>query len=217
MVNFPSSLPFASLLQYAPRGQSELSKLSRAVTYGIKQDGRVMGHRIIDFSALRLAQVIGLYPFLADYFNGSVTLVPVPRSSPLVKPDALWPPLRICQAILAQRLAVDVLPCLERTISVKKSSTAAAGGRPGPTDHYASVHVTGKNLLTPKAITLVDDVVTRGSSFVGVVPRLKEVFPGVEIRCFALVRTISAGEIDSILDPVRGIIAYDGSELRRHP
>jgi hypothetical protein len=63
----------------------------------------------------------------------------------------------------------------------------------------------------------VDDVVTRGSSFVGLVPRLQEAFPGIEIRCFALVRTISTGEIDRILDPVEGVISYDGSEFRRHP
>jgi hypothetical protein len=63
----------------------------------------------------------------------------------------------------------------------------------------------------------VDDVVTRGASFVGLVPRLQEAFPGIEIRCFALVRTISTGEIDRILDPVEGVISYDGSEFRRHP
>jgi hypothetical protein len=217
MANFPSSLPFASLLQYAPRGQSEVSRSSRNVTYGIKQDGTVATYRIIDYSAARLAQVIDAHPFLREYFNGSITLIPVPRSSPLVKPDALWPPLRICQAILTQGLVAEILPCLERSTSVQKSSTASAGGRPGPTDHYDSVRVTGKNLLPPKTITLVDDVVTRGSSFVGLFPRLEEAFPGSNIRCFALVRTMSAGEIDRILDPVHGFITYDGSELRRHP
>jgi hypothetical protein len=217
MVTFPSSLAFASLLQYAPRGQSETSLRSRDVTYKIKQDGYVGRFRIIDFSAERRAQVIATYPFLGGYLNPSVTLVPVPRSSPLVKPDALWPSLRICQAILAQGLGANIIPCIERTHAVPKSSTARAGQRPGPAEHYGSVRVVRKRRRTPRAITLIDDVITRGSSFVGLVPRLQEAFPGIEIRCFALVRTRSAGEIDRILDPVEGTIRYDGSEFRRHP
>jgi hypothetical protein len=217
MANFPSSLAFASLLQYAPRGQSETSAHSRDVTYKIKQDGYLGRFRIIDFSAERLAGEIAIHSFLGDYFNPSVSLVPVPRSSPLVKLDALWPSLRICQAILAQGLGADVIPCLDRTYAVRKSSTAPASQRPGPAEHYNSVRVIRKKRHAPRAITLIDDVVTRGSSFVGLVPRLQEAFPGIEIRCFALVRTRSAGEIDRILKPVEGTITYDGSQFRRHP
>ena len=62
MVTFPSSLAFASLLQYAPRGQSRTSLRSRDVTYKIKQDGYIGRFRIIDFSAERLAQEIAKYP-----------------------------------------------------------------------------------------------------------------------------------------------------------
>ena len=69
----------------------------------------------------------------------------------------------------------------------------------------------------PRAITLVDDVVTRGSSFVGLMPHLEDAFPGIAIRCFAPVRTISGGEIDRILDPVEGMITYNGTDLHRHP
>jgi predicted amidophosphoribosyltransferase len=190
---------------------------SRDVTYKIKQDGFVGGLRIIDFTAQRLAQEIDSHAFLSDDFNPSVTLVPLPRSSPLISPRALWPSLRICQAILDQGLAAHVVPCLERTDAVQKSSTARAGRRPGPDEHYGSVRVMWKKRRAPRAITLVDDVVTRGASFIGLVPRLQEAFPGTEIRCFAVVRTISTGEIDRILAPVEGTISYDGSEFRRHP
>ena len=217
MANIPSSLAFASLLQYAPRGQSVPSVLSRDVTYKIKQDGYVGRYRIIDFSAERLAQEIAAYPFLANYFNPDVTLVPVPRSSPLVNPAALWPPLRICQSILSQGLAAGILPCLERSQPVQKSATAPTGGRPSPADHYHSVTITGALRPVPKAITLVDDVITRGSSFLGLVPRLQEAFPGIEIRCFALVRTISGAEIDRVLDPVEGTITFNGLDPHRRP
>jgi len=72
-------------------------------------------------------------------------------------------------------------------------------------------------LFTPEAITLVDDVITRGSSFVGLVPRVQETFPGIEIRCFALVRTISSGDIKNILDPIEGTISFNGVDLQRYP
>ncbi len=131
MANFPSNLAFASLLQYAPRGQSQPSMRSRDVTYKIKQDGFVGGLRIIEFSAERLAQETAAHPFLNDYFNPSVTLVPVPRSSPLVTPGALWPSLRICQAILARGLAADVVPCarthLRRAEVLDGAGRSAAG------------------------------------------------------------------------------------------
>jgi len=127
MANFPSKLAFASFLQYAPRGKSDLSVLSCNVTYQVKQDGRVGNYRIIDFSGRRLAEETASRPFLKDYFNKSVTLIPVPRSSPLVRPDALWPPLRLCQSIMAQGLAANILPCVQRVHSVQKSATARSG------------------------------------------------------------------------------------------
>jgi len=217
MANFPSKLAFASFLQYAPRGKSDLSVLSCNVTYQVKQDGRVGNYRIIDFSGRRLAEETASRPFLKDYFNKSVTLIPVPRSSPLVRPDALWPPLRLCQSIMAQGLAANILPCVQRVHSVQKSATARSGQRPGPQAHYDSTEVAGRMLFTPEAITLVDDVITRGSSFVGLVPRVQETFPGIEIRCFALVRTISSGDIKNILDPIEGTISFNGVDLQRYP
>jgi hypothetical protein len=66
-------------------------------------------------------------------------------------------------------------------------------------------------------ITLVDDVVTRGASFVGMYARLREAYPNARIHCFALIRTISSGEIDAILDPVQGEIRYENDRLSRIP
>jgi orotate phosphoribosyltransferase-like protein len=70
----------------------------------------------------------------------------------------------------------------------------------------------------PESITVVDDVITRGSSFVGAYPRLRSAFPGIPIHCFALVRTISGRDIDGILDPVAGLITHEnGQRLHREP
>ena len=217
MVAFPSKTEFTSFLQYAPRGSSTVSVASRDIAYKVKQDGYVSNVRIIDHAAKRLFEEIPNYPFLGDYFNDSVTLVPAPRSAPLLR-NALWAPRRICEAIKVFGLAASILPCLERTQPVRKSATAAPGQRPGPEDHYNSVKVNAPRLISnPKAITLVDDVITRGSTLLGLLVRLQEAFPGTSIRCFALIRTVSHGDIASILDPVQGTIAFTLGQLSRVP
>jgi hypothetical protein len=164
MVAFPSKIEFTSFLQYAPRGSSTISAASRDIAYKVKQVGHVRQVRIIDHAAKRLFEEIPNYPFLGDCFNESLTLVPAPRSAPLLR-NALWVPRRICESIKAFGLATSILPCLERTQPVRKSATAAPRQRPGPEDHYNSVKVNAPSLISnPKAITLVDDVITRGST-----------------------------------------------------
>jgi orotate phosphoribosyltransferase len=66
-------------------------------------------------------------------------------------------------------------------------------------------------------ITLVDDVVTRGASFVGMMPHLQRGFPGCEINCFALVRTQSYDAVDQIVAAVEGVITCDCRQLLRVP
>jgi hypothetical protein len=63
----------------------------------------------------------------------------------------------------------------------------------------------------------VDDVITRGSSFVGIVPRIHEASPDATLRCLALIRTISTGEVHAIFAPTAGIITYRNGLRRRQP
>lgn len=81
---------YASLLQYSPRGSSEIAVKSRKVKNNIKA-GRIEVFR------KRIAEIINdnsakLSPFLGE----EITLVPAPRSSP-IKPDALWPAMEVCK------------------------------------------------------------------------------------------------------------------------
>src|SRR5438034_10774147 len=75
----PSSVPFASLLVYSPRGTSKVSKDSRTVCYDIKQ-GRP---ETVTRAVARLAEVWQAEG-MQDYFGPEVILVPAPRSAPLV-------------------------------------------------------------------------------------------------------------------------------------
>lgn len=144
-------------------------------------------------------------------------LVPVPRSS-LIQPGALWPAERICNALAAEHLGLRVEHCLVRTKGIVKAATAARGGRPGPQEHYDSLAIVRQQLLeVPKSITVVDDVVTRGATFVGCQPHLAAAFPGVPIHYFAVIRTISFAEIQQILEPIEGTIVYQGGSLLRSP
>src|SRR4051794_38114908 len=102
MASIPSKLAYAAFLEYSPRGTSATSKQSKDVTLAIKADRFIRGHRVIDFTASRIREERGNHPFLAAYFNDSVTLVPAPRSSPLKDPKALWPALRVCESLRSE-------------------------------------------------------------------------------------------------------------------
>jgi hypothetical protein len=221
MSPFPSKLPFFSLLQYAPRGTSETSRQSCKIVHAIKTNAnwKVQGQtvNIVAYTTRRAAETVASSNILAPCFGPNVLLIPMPRSS-LQKSGALWPSLVICEALKAEGLGGEIDPCLKRTVPVQRAAIAAPGQRPDPIDHYNSVGVERDSLLVPEQITIVDDVITRGSSFVGVFPRIEDAFPGVPIRCFAVVRTISEGDIETILDPVEGIITSEnGKKLWRRP
>lgn len=215
---FPSKVQFASYLQYSPRGASRISRLAKDVTYAIKQDGYWSNVRIIPHAIERLAAYLSsdqTFPFLHDCFGSHVALVPMPSSS-LRREGTLWVPQRICEACLTSGLCREVLPCLRRTEAIPKS--AGSKSRPTPDDHYRSLTVDALNLLNrPEEITLVDDVVTRGSSFIGAVARLQQFFPEATIRCFALIRTRSHREVETIRNPVEGMITYVDGRLDREP
>ncbi|HEX3800707.1 MAG TPA: phosphoribosyltransferase [Verrucomicrobiae bacterium] len=211
--------------KYSPKGETHLSQVSRVIRSAVKNDtyisftnaGKTESVNGIEFLAAKIVAAIQQYPFLKDCLNGDVVLVPIPRSAPLKTKDALWPPLRICQALLAAGLGSEISPLLIRSHAVQKSATAPKGMRATPEDHYDSTAIDNDvPALIEKPITLVDDVVTRGSSFVGMFRRLAEAFPNRTIRCFALIQTLSEGEVDKIILPVQGTITrYPSGRLWR--
>ena len=221
MVQFHSKLPFASFLQYRPKSNDAIAVQSQQVTYALKQDKFISiggkSVRVIPYVAERIKAAMDDFPFLKDYFGPSVVLVPAPRSSPL-KAGALWPAFRICEALVEVGLGERVETCLERTKGVVKAATAARGERPGPPEHFDSISVQRQqSLQAVKSVTIVDDVITRGATFVGVMPHLETVFSAAPIRCFAVVRTMSYGEIQQLRDPVVGVITYEQGNLHRQP
>ena len=203
----PSKIPFASLLHYCTRGTSDASRRSRDFTIRVKNGGFYNGRPAVDFAVELLASEVGRHPGLRACFGPDVWLVPAPKSAPLVK-GALWPTERLCNAIAAAGLAHGVRSVVRRVNAVQKSATAAKEGRPRPTpmDHYDSIAVDSDPSLTSGRITVVDDVVSRGATFVGCYARLHEAYPSTPIHSFGLARTIGTGEVDRVLGPGHGDI-----------
>ena len=198
-----SEVRFGAFLQYSPRGESEVSQLSRRWRDAVKADTPGNLRRITGgLAADSEARATGVTDLLEQ-----ATLVPVPRSAPLRK-GALWPAHRICEELIRVGLGQEILPCLERTRAVRKSAFAARGERPGVRDHVASISVTS-SLAPAGDLVVVDDFVTRGSTLLASATQVKASFPRREVAAFALVRTM--GLIPDLLTYTPKVMAGLGS------
>ena len=190
-----SSLEFGSFLSYSPRGTSAEELVSRSLCHQIKRDGHLLvGGRpaipVIPRAVQRLRQAVT--PDIADLLAPDVLLVPVPRSAPFPpgRANGLWVPQRICEELLRVGFGSRLEALLVRHTAVPKSAFAFRADRPGVALHHASFRVASR-LIDPAArITLVDDVITKGSTLLAGASRLAEAYPAATIRAFALVRTL---------------------------
>lgn len=157
---------------------------------------------------------------LQEVLGPNHLLISIPRSAPLTRLDALWPSRRICQTLVAAELGAEVAPLLVRHTAVQKSAFAAAGQRPSAKDHLNSSKIDDGPALvsTHENVTLVDDFVTRGATFIGMYPHVRQAFPHAAISCFAVVRTISFDPISTIVAPIKGVITTNlFGNTRREP
>jgi orotate phosphoribosyltransferase len=70
----------------------------------------------------------------------------------------------------------------------------------------------------PRRIVLVDDVVTKGRTLLAAAARMRDAFPDVDIRAFALVRTMGlVSGVARLLDPCVGEIRWEGGDAYRTP
>jgi hypothetical protein len=207
----PSSIPYASLLTYSPRGNSEESQRSRNVCYGIKGGKGPYLTAAVERLVERW-QTAGM----KDFFGDGVVLVPAPRSSPLVA-GALWPAELICQEIVRRGLAARVEPALQRLTAVPKSSFQKAGQRPDLDKHLESMSATPW-LSDDRRIVVVDDVITIGRTLFAGCVLVQEAKPKADVRAFGLVRTMGLiPNIAQILDPAVGELRLFFGDVDRVP
>jgi len=210
-------LEFGSFLTYSPRGETEEILKSQRITYNLKADKtigsppRTTTRYLVDILAQRITQTS-----LQGLLGPDVMLVPVPKSSLLLS-GSLWVPQRIADALVEIGLGNRAFPILERRRAVPKAAFSARGHRPKAIDHYETIGV-HPQLEPMERIVLVDDVITRGATMLGAASRLAEVYPEAEIRCFAMIRTMSRSEtFVRILDPCLGHIRLSGDQTFREP
>lgn len=198
--NLISELRFGAFLVYSPRGTSELSRKSRDICYSMKNDTSSAIAQLVE----RLA---GEYKKtgLSEVLGPDVTLVPAPRSAPLVD-GALWPAYRISEELVKRGLGSEVLPIIKRAKAVPKSSHAVAGGRATIEQHVQSLAL--ENLLAnPKRLAIVDDVVTKGRMLLAIATVLEQRFPNAQLGAFALIRTMGLQpDVARVVEPCVGYI-----------
>lgn len=138
----------------------------------------------------------------SEFFSEETTLVPVPGSCPHQR-DSMWAPELLANALKKHGLGRNVVAHLERVTPVRKSSRST--DRASPTEHRDTMAV-NTTITPPTSILLVDDVITRGSTFFGSAWLISETYPDVEIKAFAAMRANYVNEFTKVLYPCTGTI-----------
>jgi len=155
-------------------------------------------------------------PEFGEFFGPDALLIPVPGSA---RTDAGKPTVaeRLARQMIQKGLAAAVWPGLKRVRAVPKSATATAGDRPGVGLHYESFEVEPTDIGAAR-IVLLDDVVTKGRTLLAAAIRVRECFPHLPVRGFALLRTMGhVAEVERLVDPCVGRIRFRGGEAYRRP
>jgi predicted amidophosphoribosyltransferase len=211
------ALPFAACYAYSPVARGPLGEEGRVLCARLKAADRAWLPRLVAQVWLERS-ARGAF---AAAFGERAVLVPVPGSAPVQ--DGHWVGERLAWCLREIGLAAEVWPVLHRRRAVRKSAFAPAGERPSVLEHFASFaieRVPGERALRerPLRLTLVDDVITRGRTLLAAAGRLREAFPGAEIRAFALLRTLARAQMPrGLVDPCEGEVRWVRGDARRVP
>jgi predicted amidophosphoribosyltransferase len=206
-----ASVPFYACYIYSPRGYGPVAECSRLLRTRLKDTAPMW---LAKYAArVREQAERAQFPGL---FAGNAVLIPVPRSAPSAH-VASWAAACLANELRRCALGSAVRMALCRTRAVRKSATALEGTRPTVQEHYESLAVAACPLPYDN-IVLVDDVITKGRTLLAAAIRVREAFPGAQVRAFALVRTMGlVPDIGRLLAPCKGVISWVGNDAHRDP
>ena len=206
-----AGIAFASFYVYSPRGSGWLAEASRVLCARVKAGDSLWLPRL----AADVYRASLQDRELASLFARGGVLVPVPGSGRTN--GRPWIALQLALALSDVGFALPVWTALRRRYTVTKSATAAAAARPSVRQHYDSFIAT-LPVLPVCRIVLIDDVITKGRTLLAAAARLRSVSACVDVRAFALVRTVSfATQIERTVEPCHGVIRWSGGDARREP
>jgi hypothetical protein len=186
--NIELTLKFLTLFRYQPRndGDSLIVKQSRQFKDNVKTWS-------ITNSALQRIQEVIKAQELDAFFEGEITLVPIPSSS-LIKEGTLRPPLEICNLLYKVRPNLEIIDCLKREKAIRKSSLGfKKRDRASVQEHLNSISLSDIFITTNK-ILLVDDVLTTGTTVISCAKIIKDRYPDSEIAIFSFLRPTKESE-----------------------
>ncbi len=212
----PSEIPFASLFVYSPRaveGEGEAGAKSRRLVRSIKNETQQFSTRwkLAEFVRDNLGDNLG-----AKYFGSNVTLAPMPGHAPLKDKDSRWPARSLCAEFVLAGLGKQWIPLIERVRLVNKAAFSPPDERPTALEHFESFQCVPQ-IGVGECITVVDDVITRGSTMLAAVAALRAAYPGTRVQGFTLIRTMSGVAIERVVEPVEGTIRISGKDTFRKP
>lgn len=202
---------YASCYVYSPAGIGPLCERSRLLRCLLKLGDP---HFIGKYAARVRHQTVADAP-LAGFLGPGLVLLPVPGSGPGV--GGTTAAERLALALIDQGLGMTVWHGLKRVRAVRKSGTAPPGMRPTVRTHFDSFAV-ATTAVPSSPVVLIDDVVTKGRTLLAAASRLQEAYPLLDIRAFALVRTMGfAPGVAKLIDPCVGEIRWRAGDAYRSP
>ena len=205
------SLAYASCYVYSPAGRGAICERSRLLRAMLKEGD---AHFMIKY-ALRVHREAGPSAKLTGFFDSNDVLIPVPGSS--LRRHGTWAAADLAQALVREGLGTVTWHGLRRVLPVQKSATAAPGGRPTVSRHYESLLMDPPPVKLTRVV-LIDDVITKGRTLLAAAARVRDTFPDIQVRAFALLRTMGlVAGVKCLLDPCTGEIRWRAGDAHRIP
>lgn len=199
------SLPVFSLFPYSKKGDVQATQIAARIVSSVKSCR--IGFMDAYFDTIIQKEEMQQ---LSDFISPSSTLIPLPKSAPLLD-KALWPSRDICELLISKGLGREYIPMIKRKTAVAKAAYQPnADERPTVETHVQSMEIDATNVLGQniQEIILVDDVVTQGRTAYAAYMSLQPLFPGIPVKLFTLVRTDSFKKIEQWSEPMQTEIAF---------